>query len=83
MSFRATGEGHVSSIVFRTGIISADGMLKLTPLTPYQVLGEYAQAGTNNTDYNVTFDKDSLIEERVIFPGTSIESMGMEDLRLV
>jgi predicted GH43/DUF377 family glycosyl hydrolase len=83
MSFRATGEGHVSSIVFRTGVISADGMLKLTPLTPYQVLGEYVQAGKNATDYNLTFDNDSLIEERVIFPGTAIESMGMEDLRLV
>jgi predicted GH43/DUF377 family glycosyl hydrolase len=83
MSFRATGEGHISSIVFRTGIMSADGMLKLTPLTPYQVLGEYVLAGSSNTDYNLAFDKDSLVEERVIFPGTAIESMGMEDLRLV
>jgi predicted GH43/DUF377 family glycosyl hydrolase len=83
MSFRATGEGHVSSIVFRSGILSSDGTLKLTPLTPYQVLGEYLQTGANSTDYNITFDKDSLVEERVIFPGTSIESMGMEDLRLV
>ena len=83
MSFRATGEGHVSSIVFRTGIISSDGMLKLTHLTPYQVLGEYAQTGKNITDYDVTFDEDSVIEERVLFPGTAVESMGMEDLRLV
>jgi predicted GH43/DUF377 family glycosyl hydrolase len=83
MSLRATGEGHVSSIVFRSGVISADGMLKLTPLTPYQVLGEYTQTGKNITDHDVTFDKDSVIEERVIFPGTAVESMGMEDLRLV
>jgi predicted GH43/DUF377 family glycosyl hydrolase len=29
MSLRATGEGHISSIVFRTGIISADGVVSL------------------------------------------------------
>jgi len=83
MSFRATGEGHVSSIVFRTGIVSPDGTITLTPLTPYQVLGAYIQAGKSNTDYNLVFGQDSLIEERTIFPGTAIESMGMEDLRLV
>ncbi len=29
ISFRATGEGHISSIVFRTGLISKDGMISL------------------------------------------------------
>jgi predicted GH43/DUF377 family glycosyl hydrolase len=83
MSLRATGEGHVSSIVFRTGVLFPDGSISLTPLTPYQVLGEYIPAGDSDTDYNLVFDQDSTIEERVIFPGTAIESMGMEDLRLV
>jgi len=83
MSLRATGEGHVSSIVFRTGILFPDGSISLSPLTPYQVLGEYIPAGDDGTDYNLVFDQDSLIEERVIFPATTIESMGMEDLRLV
>lgn len=31
MSLRATGEGHVSSIVFHTGVISATGELQLDP----------------------------------------------------
>ncbi len=83
MSLRATGEGHVSSIVFRTGILFPDGSISLSPLTPYNVLGEYIPIGDNGTDYNLVFEQDSLIEERVIFPGTAIESMGMEDLRLV
>jgi predicted GH43/DUF377 family glycosyl hydrolase len=83
MSLRATGEGHVSSIVFRTGILSPDGSINLTPLTPYQLLGEYLPEGNSSTDYNLLFSRDSRIEERVIFPGTAIESMGMEDLRLV
>ncbi len=31
MSLRATGEGHVSSIVFRTGVISAEGDIRFDP----------------------------------------------------
>jgi len=31
MSLRATGEGHVSSVVFRTGVIGVDGQFKLDP----------------------------------------------------
>ncbi len=33
MSLRATGEGHISSIEFRVGTISADGEISLTPAT--------------------------------------------------
>ncbi len=32
MSLRATGEGHISSVVFRTGIVDAKGNVKLDPL---------------------------------------------------
>jgi predicted GH43/DUF377 family glycosyl hydrolase len=32
MSLRATGEGHVSSIVFRTGVITADLQVQVDPL---------------------------------------------------
>ncbi len=31
MSLRATGEGHVSSIVFRTGVITADNHVQIAP----------------------------------------------------
>ncbi len=34
MSLRATGEGHVSSIVFRTGVITADELVQIDPLPP-------------------------------------------------
>jgi len=33
MSLRATGEGHISSIEFREGIISPDGHIDLTPVS--------------------------------------------------
>ncbi len=35
ISFRATGEGHVSSIVFRTGTINANHALQFDPVSPY------------------------------------------------
>ena len=31
MSLRATGEGHVSSIVFRSGVITADHQIQIDP----------------------------------------------------
>ncbi|NBR96666.1 MAG: glycosidase, partial [Verrucomicrobia bacterium] len=35
MSLRATGEGHISSIEFRTGIISPSGELSMDPISHY------------------------------------------------
>ncbi len=35
MSLRATGEGHISSIVFRTGIIKKNGSLLFEPISKY------------------------------------------------
>jgi predicted GH43/DUF377 family glycosyl hydrolase len=37
MSLRATGEGHISSIVFRIGIISADGDVQMEPAGSYSL----------------------------------------------
>ncbi len=35
MSLRATGEGHLSSIVFRTGVLGIDNYISLEPLSRY------------------------------------------------
>jgi predicted GH43/DUF377 family glycosyl hydrolase len=35
LSLRATGEGHISSIAFRTGIVNAQHRITLTPPVPY------------------------------------------------
>jgi predicted GH43/DUF377 family glycosyl hydrolase len=35
MSLRATGEGHISSIEFRTGLIAPDGNLQLDPVSRF------------------------------------------------
>lgn len=42
MSLRATGEGHVSSIEFRTGLIAADGGIRLDPVSRFVSLPEIA-----------------------------------------
>ena len=40
MSLRATGEGHVSSIEFRTGLICGDGGIRLDPVSRFVTLPE-------------------------------------------
>jgi predicted GH43/DUF377 family glycosyl hydrolase len=40
MSLRATGEGHISSIEFRTGIIAADGAIGLDPVSRFVTVPE-------------------------------------------
>ncbi len=35
LSLRATGEGHISSVTFRTGSISAQNQITLTPAVPF------------------------------------------------
>ena len=39
MSARAVGEGHLSSIEFRTGVVSAAGDVTIDPVTPYVTTG--------------------------------------------
>lgn len=50
MSLRAVGEGHISSIVFRTGIIDAEGSLHFDAMTPF--------VDTPELQLNPVYDKD-------------------------
>ncbi len=147
MSLRATGEGHISSIVFRSGILDRDNRiifdptsdfverpeihlnpvyekylfhLKLNEMEAYNevtthILGQlpedftynelrqkisnlkespaFPEARQNqtfkimywlaNSNYEVAFDQDHAISERVIFPVSKNESRGIEDARFV
>jgi predicted GH43/DUF377 family glycosyl hydrolase len=40
MSLRATGEGHISSIEFRVGVISKEGDITISPVSPYVTVPE-------------------------------------------
>ncbi len=46
MSLRATGEGHISSIEFRSGVIKAAGAVEIDPVTPFVVEPERIESAT-------------------------------------
>jgi predicted GH43/DUF377 family glycosyl hydrolase len=85
LSLRAVGEGHVSSLTFRSGTIDSEGFVtldaqarlasipKVTSRTPGP-LGEVVE---------LAFTSDEDISERVIFPVTEAQSNGIEDARFV
>lgn len=146
MSLRATGEGHVSSIVFRTGVIYSDHRIQMDPPSrfthpikvvpdkqydrelfrrklkdirvplptiesvmsrvgecftmaqleqaiataqdaePHKLRARDAVQGIRwlaRSNYQLELPLDSEASELVIFPQTSNESRGIEDLRLV
>lgn len=141
LSLRATGEGHISSIVFKTGIISENGEITLdedakiltlpkkvnqykyqkstikeisklediinpkifrhlpdefTSEEAFKILDETdeqkllkingskeALESIFDTNYQISFDANSQLNSRVIFPSSKAESMGMEDVRFV
>ena len=147
MSLRATGEGHLSSIVFRSGVLDANNTVLLDPVSEYVVTSDvyldpvydlklfgmklqemnadndvmhhllnqlpdtFSYYGLKknidalradpvfpverqnrtfeivywlaNSNYELYFNHDHLISERVIFPTSKIESRGIEDARFV
>ncbi len=147
MSLRATGEGHLSSIVFRSGVLDANNTVLLDPVSEYVVTPDvyldpvydlklfrmklqemnadndvmhhllnqlpdtFSYYGLKknidalradpvfpverqnrtfeivhwlaNSNYELYFNHDHLISERVIFPTSKIESRGIEDARFV
>ena len=82
LSLRATGEGHISSIEFRSGVITADGSLKLDPASPVVMQGEITHL-TDGEAYRVDYGPGGDLSERVLFPVLARESNGLEDARFV
>ena len=98
MSLRATGEGHISSIIFKTGVVDEKGSVTLDEsLGHFSVLKknsdhtiqniEYTSAGEfddfADNNYDLVSPPNISLLEKVIFPSAKFERMGMEDLRLV
>lgn len=104
MSMRATGEGHISSIKFREGIIDSKSNVHLNKATGYSHLPQIVKLKKNSvinprskfiksteeeiedlldSNYNSFFLKNSRLDERIIFPHSKSESVGMEDARFV
>lgn len=85
LSLRAIGEGHVSSLTFRTGTITADGSVTVDPTARLAAVPRISHraAGPNGDHVELTFKHGEDLSERVIFPVTDSQSNGIEDARFV
>jgi predicted GH43/DUF377 family glycosyl hydrolase len=85
LSLRAVGEGHVSSLTFRSGTIAADGSVSVDPTARLASVPRVRsrKSVANGDDVEVTFGPDEELSERVIFPVTEAQSNGIEDARFV
>lgn len=85
MSLRAVGEGHVSSLTFRAGLISADGGVTVDPPSRHAAIPRerYRTSGGDGDIVEVAFKREEDISERVLFPLTESQSNGIEDARFV
>lgn len=85
LSLRAVGEGHVSSLTFRSGLIAADGAVTIDPTARLASSPDLVTltSGPAGDGIDVTFAAGEDLSERVIFPVTEAQSNGIEDARFV
>jgi predicted GH43/DUF377 family glycosyl hydrolase len=85
LSLRAVGEGHISSLTFRSGTIAADGKVAVDPTARLATVPRIQRRTpkTNGEDIQVFFGFEEELSERVIFPITDAQSNGIEDARFV
>jgi predicted GH43/DUF377 family glycosyl hydrolase len=85
LSLRAVGEGHVSSLTFRSGLLAADGTVTVDPVARLASIPHLQRRapGATGDCIEVAFEPHSNISERVIFPITEAQSNGIEDARFV
>jgi len=85
LSLRAVGEGHISSLTFRSGSIAADGRVIVDPTARLASIPRVRNriSGPDGDGVEIIFTPDEHISERVIFPVTDSQSNGIEDARFV
>jgi predicted GH43/DUF377 family glycosyl hydrolase len=85
MSLRAVGEGHISSLTFRSGFIAANGSVTVDPSARLASIPRIVKrlSGPDGDVLEVVFGPNEDISERVIFPITEAQSNGIEDARFV
>ncbi len=83
---RAVGEGHISSIAFREGIVTPDGELHLLPEPRIAMAAHVCDPppeGIPEGPVCATRYAEASLSGTVIFPFTQAQRNGLEDLRLV
>lgn len=86
LSFRSTGEGHISSIEFRSGCIDKNCQFTFDNVSPYAEKARAVGAtiyGKTTPDYELQFKPDDDLSEKVIFPMSQNDCNGIEDARFV
>jgi predicted GH43/DUF377 family glycosyl hydrolase len=85
LSLRAVGEGHISSLTFRSGTIAADGGVAIDATARLASAPETTErlSHANGDAVMVVFEPETDLSERVIFPVTAAQSNGIEDARFV
>lgn len=84
LSLRGIGEGHVSSVTFRTGTWTPGGALVIdepSPVSMAPIIGK--DEDNSNAAVRVHFDGGRSISEMVLFPMLPSQRQGIEDMRLV
>lgn len=86
LSFRSVGEGHISSIEFRSGCVDKDCHFTFDNISCH---AECAQVISNNaqnkitSDYELQFSPNFDLSEKVLFPMAQCDCNGIEDARFV
>jgi len=85
LSLRAVGEGHVSSLTFRSGTVAADGSISIDPSARLAAVPTVSRRteGPLGDEVELMFRPEQHLSERVIFPITVSQSNGIEDARFV
>ncbi len=85
LSLRAVGEGHISSITFRSGTVAADGSIDIDQHTGLASTPDIKShlSKDDGDEVEVIFNHGATLCERVIFPITSSQANGLEDARFV
>lgn len=86
LSLRGVGEGHISSVTFRTGTCGPDGAVSIDPPSPRAIvprIESLANGIPGDTGVRIICDESHDLSECVIFPTTPSQRNGIEDVRLV
>jgi predicted GH43/DUF377 family glycosyl hydrolase len=85
LSLRAVGEGHVSSLTFRSGLVAADGSVTVNQPARHAAIPKVRDLASiaAGGPVELFFQPDEDISERVIFPVLPSQSNGIEDARFV
>lgn len=81
ISLRATGEGHVSSLVFRSGTVDAQSNIQLDSFSRFAEMPNINIISEDS--YEAKFNPEDYLSERTLFPQLHSEINGIEDARFV